>query len=58
MIDYEKLIDELIIDLENELGKIHQMWLEAPDTTAQLLNNQGMQTRKIIDLIKRKFKND
>ena len=50
-------ISDLLIDLKNEKIILHQSWLnvDPKSKTADIINGQGMELNKIINLIERKF---
>lgn len=56
--NYAELINDLLIDLDNEYTRLHQIWIEMPDRSrgSDILNGQAIGISKIIGLIKRKFK--
>ena len=57
MIDYEKVLKDLLNTLAIEYRMIQGMWMEAGQQgkKADILNGQAMAIDKIIDLIKRKL---
>ncbi len=55
--NYNELLEELLIELANEYKMLHQKWINTPEEReAVILTGQAMAISKIIDLINRKFK--